>query len=168
VTAAAVPEPFVQLREHDAGGVRQVVYERFARPVTFNGLRSKPGPARQMAAGQWRMTRELEAWRAAAQAAGESGAVAALFGAWRVDVLHLRVNGSGMPDTAAAYVAYKGTIDGLVDAGLLPNGDGPRFVRTVTFHPPIIVGCDGLRVLFTAMPSAEQTALDFTEGTATP
>lgn len=40
-----------------------------------------------------------------------------------------------LPDTAACVGSVKAAIDGLVDAGVLPD-DGPELVRRVTFHAP--------------------------------
>ena len=43
-----------------------------------------------------------------------------------------------LPDTAACVGSVKAAIDGLVDAGVLPD-DGPELVRRVTFHAPEVV-----------------------------
>lgn len=42
-----------------------------------------------------------------------------------------------LPDTAACVGSVKAAIDGLVDAGVIPE-DGPTVVRTVTFHAPVV------------------------------
>jgi crossover junction endodeoxyribonuclease RusA len=41
-----------------------------------------------------------------------------------------------LPDTGANYTAIKAAIDGLVDAGLLPN-DTPEHVRSITMLAPV-------------------------------
>jgi hypothetical protein len=48
-------------------------------------------------------------------------------------------------DTREAFGWMAKAIDGLVDAGVLPDDD-PTFVRSLTFHPPEIGGLDGLRL----------------------
>lgn len=50
-----------------------------------------------------------------------------------------------LPDTAACVGAVKAAIDGLVDAGLLPE-DGPKVVRRVIFEAPRRTGRDALTV----------------------
>lgn len=42
-----------------------------------------------------------------------------------------------LPDTAACVGSVKAAIDGLVDAGVLPD-DGPELVRRVTFEAPVV------------------------------
>lgn len=51
-----------------------------------------------------------------------------------------------LPDTCAIAPAYKAALDGLVDAGVLPD-DGPEHVTAVTFLPSHRTGRDGLLVL---------------------
>jgi hypothetical protein len=48
-----------------------------------------------------------------------------------------------MPDTGACIGAAKAAIDGLVDAGVLPD-DGPKYVRRLTFLAPVVTGTDAL------------------------
>ena len=56
-----------------------------------------------------------------------------------------RVNARSMPDVAACYPAVKAAIDGLVDAGVVPD-DGPFNVMRITFRAPEIANRDGLRL----------------------
>lgn len=42
-----------------------------------------------------------------------------------------------LPDTAACVGSVKAAVDGLVDAGVLPD-DGPELVRRVTFEAPVV------------------------------
>lgn len=42
-----------------------------------------------------------------------------------------------LPDTAACVGSVKAAVDGLVDAGVLPD-DGPGLVRRVTFEAPVV------------------------------
>lgn len=143
--------------------VLQLVATRKVRPATFNHLRVKPahgkGAAAQMAAGAHAMSAEIDSWRT--WAAGHPPLlqhVEALHGQVMVDVHHWRVNHAGAPDVGSPVVAAKALLDGLVDAGVLPNGDGPKVVRRETFWPYEVVGFDGLRVVITTLPStsAEQ------------
>ena len=63
-----------------------------------------------------------------------------------VTATHLRRNRAAMPDVGAPILAVKAVIDGLVDAGVLPD-DGPDIVRRLTFEAPEIAGFHGLRVV---------------------
>lgn len=91
----------------------------------------------------WKRRKETTDWRtwAATEAAGGFP----LIGPVKVCVVHLRKNRAAMPDTGAPYFAAKAVIDGLVDAGIIPE-DGPAVVRGLCFHAPEIVGYHGLRV----------------------
>lgn len=159
---------------HDDGAERatnvpQLVATRLVRPATFNGLRVKPAHgrdgARQMAAGAHKMTAEIESWRTwAADHTPLLRHVEALHGQVVVDVHHWRINRAGAPDVGSPVVAVKALLDGLVDAKVLPRGDGPDVVRRLTFHPYEPVGFDGLRVVITTLPGTEQTALDINTG----
>ena len=68
-----------------------------------------------------------------------------------VEATPLRVNARSMPDVAACYPAVKAEIDGLVDAGVVPD-DGPMNVIKITFRAPQIAQRDGLRLLITEEP----------------
>ena len=48
-------------------------------------------------------------------------------------------------DVGACFPAVKAAIDGLMDAGVLPD-DSPEFVRALTFFPSEIGPVDGLRL----------------------
>lgn len=60
-----------------------------------------------------------------------------------VTVLPELKNRSGEPDTGACIGAAKAAIDGLVDAGVIPE-DGPKYVRRLTFLAPVVTGTDAL------------------------
>jgi hypothetical protein len=60
-----------------------------------------------------------------------------------VTVLPELRNRSSQPDTGACIGAAKAAIDGLVDAGVLPD-DGPKYVRRLTFLAPVVTGTDAL------------------------
>lgn len=48
-------------------------------------------------------------------------------------------DGRGIPDTGACVGAAKAGIDGIKDAGVIPD-DSPVYVRRLTFEAPIITG----------------------------
>lgn len=50
-----------------------------------------------------------------------------------------------MPDTGNAFPAAKAAIDGLVDAGVLPDDNG-RYVHALTFLAPQAAGFDALEL----------------------
>ena len=52
-------------------------------------------------------------------------------------------DGRSLPDTAACVGAAKAAIDGVTDAGVIPD-DGPAHVRRLTFMAPIVSGRDAL------------------------
>lgn len=108
--------------------------ERPQLPLTLNVSRQK---------GEWSLRKELADWRA--WAAREADGVPALVGPVSVSVVHLRKNRAAIPDVGAPILAVKAVIDGLVDAGVLPE-DGPDVVRRLVFDAPEIVGYHGLRV----------------------
>lgn len=154
-------------------GRLQLVAHRPVRPLTFNASRVKPAfgkaGAKQMAAGAFRVQDEIDSWRVWAAEHRDLTHIHTMHGQVVVDVHHERINGSGMPDTGSPYIALKALLDGLADAKALPRGDGPSIVRRLTFHPPEVVGHDGLRVVITTLPGTEQTALDLSsEGAPTP
>lgn len=57
---------------------------------------------------------------------------------------HLR-NGRSMPDVGACFPTVKAAIDGIVDAGTIPN-DTPEHLLGLIFLPPEISGFDGLSI----------------------
>jgi crossover junction endodeoxyribonuclease RusA len=63
----------------------------------------------------------------------------------------LRPNNRSMPDVAACYPAVKAAIDGLVDAGVIPD-DNPHHVTCVTFRAPVVADRDGLRLVIVEEP----------------
>lgn len=120
-------------------------------PVTLNVARQ----SKQM----WRLNKELADWRAWAHREADTRGLPPLRPPVVVVVEHLRKNRGSMPDTGAPILAVKAVIDGLVDAGVLPD-DGPDVVQRLTFDAPAVVGYHGLRVTITETePAATQGAL---------
>lgn len=115
-------------------------YER--RPWTLNAERSGTG------GGHFRRAKLVKEWREVfAQLARDAGVPT--FDAICVTVYpELRHRGS-MPDTAACIGAAKAAIDGLVDAGVIPD-DGPEFVHRLTFERPVVTGVDAVEILIEA------------------
>ena len=62
-----------------------------------------------------------------------------------VEATPLRVNARSMPDVAACYPTVKAAIDGLVDAGVIPD-DGPFNVMRIVFRAPQVGQREGLRL----------------------
>lgn len=54
-------------------------------------------------------------------------------------------------DVAACAPAVKAAIDGIVDAGVLPDDD-PEHLLEVVFRPPWICGADGMRLTVEEAP----------------
>jgi hypothetical protein len=63
-----------------------------------------------------------------------------------------------LPDVGACLPAVKAAIDGLVDAGVIPD-DGPKFVHSLLFTPPRTVGYDALSLRVSG-PSCSQAEAD--------
>jgi len=57
-----------------------------------------------------------------------------------MDCCHIEVTGrypgGTLPDTDAVAPSLKGVIDGLVDAGVIPDDTG-RHIATITYHAPV-------------------------------
>lgn len=62
-----------------------------------------------------------------------------------VVVVPLHKDGRSPQDPAAAAPHAKAAVDGLVDAGVLPDDSG-TYVLSVEFLPPRICGVDGLEI----------------------
>jgi hypothetical protein len=103
-----------------------------ARPWTLNRER----------AGHWRVHRQAtDLWRQVfGQLAGDRRVPR--FKACVIEV-SVTVNRPPVADTGACIGAAKAAVDGLVDAGRLPD-DGPTVVRMLTFHAPTRTGHDSL------------------------
>ena len=72
-----------------------------------------------------------------------------------IDVTPLHRDGRSPQDIVGCAPEAKAAIDGLVDAGLIPD-DNPKHLRLVTFHPPRICGIDGLELaVYNAQEGAE-------------
>lgn len=94
--------------------------------------------------GRAELTRE---WRAAFCLLARQKGVPPME-AIHVTVLHhtKRKPSTNGPDIGSCYPAVKAAIDGLVDAGVIPD-DCPPYVRTLTFTSPTKTGVDGIELL---------------------
>jgi len=80
----------------------------------------------------------VKAWREAAFAAATEAGVPSL-GEIEVVFIPLRKDRRHMADTGGHFPVAKACIDGLVDAGVLPD-DGPNFVKALEFRSPQVDG----------------------------
>tara|TARA_R110002020_G_scaffold50348_3_gene142339 strand:- start:66 stop:377 length:312 start_codon:yes stop_codon:yes gene_type:complete len=84
-------------------------------------------------------TRQAFGWMAKAQQVPKCSAI-------RVFATPLAKDRRWQQDVGACFPAVKAAIDGLVDAGILPD-DSPQFVQALTFFPTEIGEIDGLRLI---------------------
>lgn len=125
------PHPLAGQLPPPAPDAYRLTYE--ARPWTLNVERQ---------GNRWRRAKLVAEWRPEFQRLAESAAVPAC-GSIAVTVRPELRHGGSVPDTAACVGAAKAGIDGIRDAGVLPD-DGPRYVRRLTFEAPIVTGRDAL------------------------
>jgi hypothetical protein len=125
--AVKAPHPLAGVLPTAGPGVWRLTYE--ARPWTLNVERQGSQWTRAKLVAEWRPAFCLLA-REARIPACQALAVTA-----RPELRHA----GGIPDTAACIGAAKAGIDGLIDAGVLPD-DGPGYVRRLTFEAPVITG----------------------------
>lgn len=97
---------------------RQWVLEHFERPLPINQFWSKHFHERRRITENWRTT---FGWLARQARVPKLSAAVITVGQ---GVRH----GTTLPDVGACFPAAKAAIDGLVDAGVLPN-DTPQYVR---------------------------------------
>lgn len=60
-------------------------------------------------------------------------------------------------DVGNVFPAAKAAIDGLVDAGVIPN-DTDNYLTALTFRPALILGHAGLRLVITGTPCSPEVA----------
>lgn len=63
----------------------------------------------------------------------------------RIEATPLHKDGRSPQDIGACAPHVKAAIDGLVDAGLIPD-DNPKHLTLLTFDPPRVCGIDGLEL----------------------
>ncbi len=84
-------------------------------------------------------------WRAAFALLAREAHMPSL-GAVEVTVTPYLANRRGLQDVAGCFPAAKAAIDGLVDAGVLPD-DTPEHLRSLTFRAPVIGQGDALELV---------------------
>jgi len=105
------------------------------RPLTLNKERTLHRFER---AAIVKDTRESFGWMAKAQQVPPLAAI-------KVFATPLAKDRRWRQDCGSCFPSVKAAIDGLVDAGVLPD-DNPDFVRALTFFPAEIGDVDGLRI----------------------
>ena len=103
------------------------VLEYDARPWTVNAERRMHWRRHGALVEQWRTA---YAWLARSHRIPPCDAI-------EIDTTPLWPNRRGVPDPGNTYPAVKAAIDGLVDAGVIPD-DTDRHVHRLTFHPTLI------------------------------
>lgn len=63
-----------------------------------------------------------------------------------IDIVPLTKTTKSVADVAACYPAAKAAIDGLVDAGIIPDDSG-QYIKSITFWSPQILNYEGLRLV---------------------
>ena len=101
----------------------------------------------ERAANRYRRHDTTKAWRQMAAVLWRSGVnegrYPAKLTAITVEAQQVVKDGRWHIDAGSTLPAVKAGVDGLVDAGLLVDDDW-RFVRGLTFTPPLVAGRDGL------------------------
>ena len=118
------------------------VLEDAERPWTANAERRWHFQKRAQVV---RDTRERWAWLALAEHIPPLMRVS-------IEATPLRTNARSMPDVAACYPTVKAAIDGLVDAGVIPD-DTPFHLDRITFRAPEIAKREGLRLRICEEPN---------------
>jgi len=99
------------------------VLEYGTRPWTTNAERRMT---------RWERAAHTKEWRGAFYWLAKAKRIP-LLTAVTIEAVPLQARGP-LQDTAACNPAVKAAIDGLVDAGVVPDDNG-RHVRSITFHP---------------------------------
>ena len=94
------------------------------RPWTTNAER---------AGNRWERAKLTKEWRTGFQLLAKSEKIPPM--AWITVTVEPHQKGGRLQDVGACNPAVKAAIDGLVDAGVLPD-DSPEFVRSLVFLPP--------------------------------
>jgi hypothetical protein len=104
-------------------GIAEFRLEHHGRILTVNAER---------AANRWVRAEFVREWRQAFALLARQSKVPPL--AWCDIAAHPSQARGRLQDTAACLPAVKAAVDGIVDAGIVPDDDG-KHVRTITFHP---------------------------------
>jgi hypothetical protein len=109
-----------------AEDAEQLVYrlELEMRPWTTNAER---------AGNRWERATLVKSWRTAFELLAKSEQIPPM--AWISVTVEPHQKGGRLQDVGACNPAVKAAIDGIVDAGVLPD-DSSQFVRSLIFLPP--------------------------------
>lgn len=95
------------------------------RPWTTNAER---------ASNRWERAKLTKEWRHGFQLLAKSEKIPPM--SWIAVTVEPHQQGGRLQDVGACNPAVKAAIDGLVDAGILPD-DSPKYVRSLIYLPPI-------------------------------
>lgn len=110
--------------QFDEGEQTIFALEFFQRPWTTNAER---------AGNRWERARLTKEWRVGFQLLAKSEKIPPM--AWITVTVEPHQKGGRLQDVGACNPAVKAAIDGLVDAGVLPD-DSPEFVKSLVYLPP--------------------------------
>jgi len=94
------------------------------RPWTTNSER---------AGNRWERAKQTKEWRQAFELLAKSGKIPPM--SWISVTVEPHQKGGRLQDVGACNPAVKAAIDGIVDAGILPD-DSPQYVRSIIFLGP--------------------------------
>ncbi len=121
---------------------RSWMLHHWEKPWTVNAERTWHYQKR---ASHVRAAREAFAWLAISEDIPRLDAVT-------ISAVPLAKDRRGIQDVGACLPMVKAAVDGIVDAGIIPDDD-PRYVRALTFYPTEVTsGRSGLRLIITEAP----------------
>jgi crossover junction endodeoxyribonuclease RusA len=94
------------------------------RPWTTNGER---------AGNRWARAEMVKEWRTAFHLLTKDAGIPAM--SWMSVTVEPHQKGGRLQDVGACNPAVKAAIDGIVDAGILPD-DSPQYMKSLVFLPP--------------------------------
>ncbi len=106
------------------------------RPWTMNNERTWHWSKR---ASRTKETRERFAWLCLAEKVPSLEYVS-------FDIVPLAKHRGSLADPAAHYPTVKAAIDGIVDAGVIPDDSG-KYIQKITFWSPLVSKRDGLQII---------------------
>jgi len=110
----------------------------YERPWTANAERTWHFQKRARVVREWR---ERFAWLARGDRIPPLQRIS-------VAAVPLVMNRRSLPDVGACFPAVKAAVDGLVDAGVIPD-DSPQYVHSICFYAPLVGDLEGLRLVVT-------------------
>lgn len=111
-----------------------------ARPTLLN---------QERAGGKWSSVAATREWREAFHLLALEAKVPKLQQA-TVEVRHTKAGKGKVPDVCACVPSVKAAVDGMVDAGVLPD-DTPKHLLAVTFHAPVRGETDSLELVVSSV-----------------